>query len=295
VNKFLTFQEALRELSEQGALEKSDAAHRLYQDDIISVDKHGAIYIVRSHEYFRETDTEYLHSLLAPYFSGGVFWILWEKGQSEVIREYGEVPEELWVSEQGAKFIIRPKRHPHGGIFLDTAPVRTYIKKHAKDLRVLNLFSFTCSLSVAAHLGGAAFVRNIDSHKGALRWGDENLKGNSVPHESASMICEDVGKFLHRIKENTYDMILFDPPSFGVSGHDQFSLKNDFGTVFHNLKKALSASGKLILMNHDRNTSLPDLAREPFFKGFSRVHYEKSAWNSAGPSSAVEWMVLKKS
>ena len=43
---------------------------------------------------------------------------------------------------------------------------RAFVRENAKDKNVLNLFSYTCAFSVAAKLGGARSVVNIDMSKG---------------------------------------------------------------------------------------------------------------------------------
>ena len=65
---------------------------------------------------------------------------------------------------------------------------RQFVRENAKNKSVLNLFSYTCAFSIAASLGGASKISNIDMSKGALSIGRVNhhlnnleMKGISLP------------------------------------------------------------------------------------------------------------------
>lgn len=270
------------------------SALRLYQDSESSLDKFGTVAILRTHMGLKAYDKTELERVLLEHFSSGVFWVLHEGGKSSIFHTFGEVPDEIRVTEGALKFLARPNRHPHAGVFLDTKSVREYLICNSSKLRVLNLFSFTCSLSVAAHIGGASFVRNVDSHGGVLKWGNENLKANNIPHENASMIKEDVRKFLNKSKNNTYDLIIFDPPSFGVSNRGAFSLHEDILYLFSHLKRILTENGRILLLNHDSKIIMRDLVALLRDLGFSLLESRKPAWDRNGPSSSSEWVVLKE-
>ena len=50
----------------------------------------------------------------------------------------------------------------------------------ASEPRVLNLFSYTCSLSVAAALGGATVTSSVDLNAGYLAWERRNFALNGL-------------------------------------------------------------------------------------------------------------------
>lgn len=279
-------------LISSGAFYDKNSAIRIYQDSNLSLDKFGTVAVLRAHIGLRAQEKSEVELLLSQYFESGVFWVLHTGGKSSIFHSFGDVPEELWVTEGELKFLVRPSRHPHAGLFLDTQSVRNYLLKNSANCTVLNLFSFTCSLSVAAHLGGAKFVRNIDSHGGILKWGNENLRGNNIPSEKASMIKEDVGKFLKKAKEGTYDLIILDPPSFGVSKGGRFSIHEDINLLFSELRRILAKNGKVIALNHDTQIAISEIIEISRQFRFSPLESFKAAWNRNGPSSSTEWVIL---
>jgi 23S rRNA (cytosine1962-C5)-methyltransferase len=62
-----------------------------------------------------------------------------------------------------------------------------------------------------------AEVFHVDSSKGILDWGKENLALSKLPQNSVRWVHEDAQEFLkHSFKKKfTYDGILADPPSWG--------------------------------------------------------------------------------
>lgn len=91
---------------------------------------------------------------------------------SEVI--VGELKENLHVVENGMKIKLNLLSNQNSGYFRDMKNGRAFVRENAKDKNVLNLFSYTCAFSVAAKLGGALSVSNIDMSKGALSTGRSN-------------------------------------------------------------------------------------------------------------------------
>ena len=95
-------------------------------------------------------------------------------------------------------------------------PGRDWVRSRAAGKKVLNLFAYTCSLSVAAIAGGADTVTNLDMASAALATGRENHRLNFDPAtcRRASYLAHNLFKSWGRLKRSpTYDLILIDPPS----------------------------------------------------------------------------------
>jgi 23S rRNA (cytosine1962-C5)-methyltransferase len=112
----------------------------------------------------------------------------------------------------------------HCGIFFEQIPVWQWLYDEVKALgeklnrppKVVNLFGYTGCASLVMALAGAE-VFHVDSSKGVLDWGRENLSLSKLPSSSVRFIQEDAQEFLkHSFKKKfTYDGILADPPSWG--------------------------------------------------------------------------------
>lgn len=126
----------------------------------------------------------------------------------------------------GKKLIFRLKftSFGHCGVFFEQIPVWEWLYNETKILKeklgrspkVINLFGYTgCASLVMAAAGAEVF--HVDSSKGVLDWGKENLALSKLPKDSVRFVQEDAQEFLkHSFKKKfTYDGILADPPSWG--------------------------------------------------------------------------------
>jgi 23S rRNA (cytosine1962-C5)-methyltransferase len=126
----------------------------------------------------------------------------------------------------GKKLIFRLKftSFGHCGVFFEQIPVWEWLYNETKTLKeklgrapkVINLFGYTgCASLVMAAAGAEVF--HVDSSKGVLDWGKENLALSKLPQASVRFVQEDAQEFLkHSFKKKfTYDAILADPPSWG--------------------------------------------------------------------------------
>ncbi|MEA2100276.1 MAG: class I SAM-dependent methyltransferase, partial [Campylobacterota bacterium] len=132
---------------------------------------------------------------------------------SEVI--VGKLADELFVVENGMRFKLNLLSNRNSGYFPDMKNGREFVKNNAKDKSVLNLFSYTCAFSVAAVMGGASKVSNIDMSKGALSTGRTNHHLNDLEMRGVSFHPYNILKSFSRIKKKgPYDLIIIDPPTF---------------------------------------------------------------------------------
>lgn len=132
---------------------------------------------------------------------------------SEVIA--GGLEENLHVVENGMKIKLNLLSNQNSGYFPDMKNGRAFVRENAKDKNVLNLFSYTCAFSVAAKLGGALSVSNIDMSKGALSTGRSNHHLNEIDMRGVSFLPYNILKSFSRIKKKApYGLIIIDPPTF---------------------------------------------------------------------------------
>lgn len=132
---------------------------------------------------------------------------------SEVL--HGTLADDLFVVENGMKIKLNLTSNKNSGYFPDMKVGRKFVRENAKDKSVLNLFSYTCAFSVAASLGGATKISNIDMSKGALSTGRANHHLNDIEMRGISFHPYNILKSFSRIKKKgPYDLIIIDPPTF---------------------------------------------------------------------------------
>ena len=157
---------------------------------------------------------------------------------------YGESKTRVIVEENGLKFEILLGKQQNTGLFLDMQPLRVLLRENSKDKKVLNLFSYTCSLSVAALAGGARSVVNVDLSKTSMRWGERNHDLNGQDKDTITSLPFNVFTSWGRIKqEGRYDLVIIDPPTYQ---RNSFSAERDYGAVLKKMRSLCSDKATII-------------------------------------------------
>ncbi|MDD2652280.1 MAG: class I SAM-dependent methyltransferase [Sulfurimonas sp.] len=161
---------------------------------------------------------------------------------SEVLM--GEVPKNLFALENGMKFKLNLLSNQNSLYFPDMKNGRAFVRENAKDKRVLNLFSYTCAFSVAAKMGGAQSVVNIDMSKGALSVGKANHHLNAIDSKGVSFLPHNILKSFSRIRKDApYDLIIIDPPTLQ---RGSFEATKDYEKIIKRLHE-MSMEGSMVL------------------------------------------------
>lgn len=126
----------------------------------------------------------------------------------------------LVIDEDGMRLGIDLLYGVNTGLFLDARPMRRWVRAHSRDLRVLNLFSYTAAFGVAAALGGARSTTNVDLVPSALDRGKVNYELNGLTVDPRSHARDDVFEFLRRGRKRgaTWDLVIVDPPPVPTRG-----------------------------------------------------------------------------
>ena len=157
---------------------------------------------------------------------------------------FGEIPQKVIVKAQGLRFEVRPGRQQNVGLFLDTGPLRDWLKEHSDGCNVLNLFAYTCALSVAALAGGATSVTNVDMSKPSIEWGNQNHMLNGQGPMPIRKIPHNVFKSWGRIHQfGRYDLVIIDPPS---RQKGSFDAERDYKSLVKRLPKLCNPGATII-------------------------------------------------
>jgi 23S rRNA (cytosine1962-C5)-methyltransferase len=149
---------------------------------------------------------------------------IYERSEGAVRREEGladatgvrageEPPVPLEIGEAGMCFLVDVVHGQKTGFFLDQRESRRLVRELARERRVLNTFAYTGAISVAAGLGGARSVDSVDGSRPALALAEQAWERNALPAGRARWIAANVFEHL-RATEDTYDLVVVDPPPF---------------------------------------------------------------------------------
>jgi 23S rRNA (cytosine1962-C5)-methyltransferase len=166
------------------------------------------------------------------------------EGRSDSVVLAGSVPEPHVVTEDGAKYRVNLLRGQNHGLFLDMAEGRRWVRAHAREQRVLNLFAYTCSFSVAALQGGAKEVVNLDMAHPALTTGQQNHQLNGL-NSGAKFLAHDLFSSWGKVtRMGPYGLVIADPPSFQKGS---FVATKDWPRLLRRLPDLLRPGGHALL------------------------------------------------
>jgi len=165
------------------------------------------------------------------------------------------------VREGDLLFRVNLSDYLDTGLFLDARKKRAIIRSEASGKRVLNLFAYTCSLSVAAAKGNAVQVDSVDLSKTYLDWGKINFALNRLEdHSGFTFVRGDVTNFLTQAagKKSRWDLIILDPPSFSNSKRVRgaLDLRRDHQELISRSLTLLSPGGTLWFSSNARGLAL---------------------------------------
>jgi len=153
------------------------------------------------------------------------------------------------VEENELKYEVRLGVQQNTGLFLDMRPFRAWIKSNSSGKKILNLFAYTCSFSVAAIEGGAESVVNVDMSKQSLRWGENNHALNGHDLRKVVSLPHNLFTSWGKIKQlGRYDLIIIDPPS---KQRHSFDSEKNYGAVIKKLSSLCKEDAVVIATLND--------------------------------------------
>ena len=132
---------------------------------------------------------------------------------------WGEIPAAVEISENGLRFEVDPIAGQKTGFFLDQRVNREIVGSLSRGAAVLNCFSYTGAFSVYAARGEAARVISVEASAAANETARRNLVRNSLSPDRHPVLTANVFDYF-RETEETFDLIVLDPPAFAKSRKD---------------------------------------------------------------------------
>lgn len=167
---------------------------------------------------------------------------------------HGSLPTQPLAREAGLSYPLRLDQGLNHGFFPDMARGRQWLRAHSRDRTILNLFAYTCSLSVAALAGGARQVVNLDMSKPALAIGRQAHRLNRLDLRRASFLGHDLFKSFARLEQlGPFDLVVIDPPA---AQGKSFSAVRDWPRILRRLPGLLHPAGEILAC-----VSAPELGR----------------------------------
>lgn len=205
--------------------------------------------------------------------------------------------------EWGLNYRVRGR---HAGqdplLFLDLRNARGWVKRHGAGKRVLNLFSYTCGVGLAAAAGGAREVCNLDFAEGNLAVGKENgaLNPELAPMEfiqsdyfpairqlAGLPISQRRGQKLPsypRLSAREFDLVFLDPPAWAKSAFGTVDLLRDYQSLLKPALLATADDGVLICNNNLAKVNMEDW-REQVLRCAEKAGRPVREWHAISPAA----------
>ena len=166
------------------------------------------------------------------------------------------------VREGNAKFHVDLLDTVNPGLFLYMRDVRLEVEERfaqmsqngsaQRGLRFLNLFSYTCSFSVHARLGGAEIATNADISGKILDKGRENYALNGLDLRPGEFFRGSALEYVQwALKKGLkFDGIVLDPPSFARFKGGNFNVREHLMPLVSQCAGLLNVGGFLMVSSN---------------------------------------------
>jgi 23S rRNA (cytosine1962-C5)-methyltransferase len=239
----------------------------------VTVDRYGDYCVLASSTAEAEAETANIAQFLVEQGARGVY----VKRRERRDLRHAETPElapnapsageaapaPLPVTERGLTILAELGDGLSTGLFIDQRDNRQRVQELAAGKQVLNLFSYTCSFSVAAALGGASRVTSVDLSGRALERGKLNFAASGLDAEPHEFVQTDAVRFVRGAVKHgrRFDVIVLDPPSFATVGKATFRFERDITALMADCLRLLAPAGALLCVTNHKKTNLQAFRR----------------------------------
>jgi 23S rRNA (cytosine1962-C5)-methyltransferase len=144
--------------------------------------------------------------------------------------------------EHGLRLFFDPLRGQKTGLYLDQRDNRRGVRRLASGREVLDLYSYSGGFALNAARGGARRVVAVDASARALGWLARGAEENEL---SVETVEQDAFRFLAGQAEQSFDLVVVDPPKFARSRREQAAALKGYRKLHGSALRLLRPGGLL--------------------------------------------------
>lgn len=173
---------------------------------------------------------------------------------------FGELPEEMFVEENGLRFTCAFSDGQKTGWFYDQRDNRATLARFCRDARMLDVFSYAGAWSLSALNAGAQSATAIDSSERALALANKSAQALGVS-ERFSVIQADAFDALKAMRgaRERFDLVVVDPPAFIKKRRDHREGALAYRRINEMAMQVLKHDGILITCSCSHHFSMNEL------------------------------------
>ncbi|MGZ6078287.1 MAG: class I SAM-dependent methyltransferase [Myxococcaceae bacterium] len=169
---------------------------------------------------------------------------------------YGRLADagaEFTVQEGPMRFTVNLSDRLDTGLFLDHRNTRALVRAGSAGKRMLNLFAYTGSFTVAAATGGARSTTTVDLSATYLDWARRNLELNDVRGDAHVLVRADCLRWMDEA-DGRWDLVVLDPPAHSTSKgmRGDFNVQRDQHRLLERAVALLAPAGVLYFSTNYR-------------------------------------------
>jgi 23S rRNA (cytosine1962-C5)-methyltransferase len=132
----------------------------------------------------------------------------------------GAIEGPLPLEENGVRFLADPREGQKTGWFFDQRENRARVAALAKDMRVLDLYSYCGGFALTAAMAGAREVTAVDRSEGALALAERAAALNGLAERCRFRRADIFTELETMAAAQSFDIVVADPPAFVKSKKD---------------------------------------------------------------------------
>ena len=187
-------------------------------------------------------------------------------------------PKEILIHENGISYLVDPYDGHKTGFYIDQRENRKLVQDLSKDRKVLNMFCYTGGFSLSALKGDASQVISVDSSGDALEIAKKQNNLNQFDINKSTWLDQDAFETLKklRISEETFDLIVLDPPKFAPSVAHLAKAIRAYKEINRTAMQMLSKSGLLLTFSCSGAMDMDTFEKTVFLASREAASHQKS-------------------
>jgi len=156
---------------------------------------------------------------------------------------FGQIPDEVIITENGIKYYVNMKSGQKTGFFFDQRDNRKLLQKYCSGKKVLDCFTHTGSFGLNALKGGAREVVFVDSSKPALETALKNYELNG--YKDINAVVADASEYMSSSQalNEKFEVVNIDPPGLIKNKKDFYPGYKHYVKINEQAIRLLSAGG----------------------------------------------------
>lgn len=156
------------------------------------------------------------------------------------------------INENGVSYSVDLRMNQDTSFYLDTKNLRNWLRMKLPGKSVLNTFAYTGSLGLAAAMGGADPVIQLDLNRKFLSVAKRSYKLNNKDVVESSFQTADFWSRINQYKKSgqCFDCVILDPPVFSKTPKGTIDVGKNFSKLINKVRPVINDGGYLITISN---------------------------------------------